>query len=57
MKDKFGIENYSIIDKNDLSDYINTLLEDKLITVEPEFLEDDKNNQFEIIVKVKNYGR
>lgn len=56
MKDKFGIENYSLIDKNDLSDYINTLLEDKLITVEPEFLEDDKNNQFEIIVKVKNHG-
>jgi hypothetical protein len=56
MKNKFGIENYSIIDKNDLSDYINTLLEDKLITVEPEFLEDDKNNQFEIIVKVKNHG-
>jgi len=56
MKDKFGIENYSFIDKNDLSDYINTLLEDKLITVEPEFLEDDKNNQFEIIVKVKNHG-
>lgn len=56
MKDKFGIENYSLIDKNDLSDYINTLLEDKLITVEPEFLKDDKNNQFEIIVKVKNHG-
>lgn len=56
VKDKFGIENYSLIDKNDLSDYINTLLEDKLITVEPEFLEDDKNNQFEIIVKVKNHG-
>lgn len=56
IKNKFGIDNYSIIDKNDLSDYINTLLEDKLITVEPEFLEDDKNNQFEIIVKVKNHG-
>lgn len=56
IKNKFGIESYSLIDKNDLSDYINTLLEDKLITVEPEFLEDDKNNQFEIIVKVKNHG-
>lgn len=56
IKEIFGIDNYSLIDKNDLSDYINTLLEDKLITVEPEFLEDDKNNQFEIIVKVKNHG-
>lgn len=56
LKEKFNIQSYDLIDTEDLSDYINTLLEDKCIEVEPEFLEDDKNNQFNIIVKVKNHG-
>ena len=56
LKEKFNIQSYDIIDTEDLSDYINTLLEDKCIEVEPEFLEDDKNNQFNIIVKVINHG-
>jgi len=56
LKEKFNIESYDLIDAEDLSDYINTLLEDKCIEVEPEFLEDDNNNQFNIIVKVKNHG-
>ncbi|MBC7475326.1 MAG: site-specific integrase [Candidatus Sericytochromatia bacterium] len=56
LKTKFGVVSYDMIDKDDLADYVNTLLENKLITVEPEFLDDDKNNQFEIIVKVKNHG-
>lgn len=56
LKEKFNIQSYDLIDTEDLSDYINTLLEDKFIEVEPEFLEDDKNNQFNIIVKVTNHG-
>ena len=56
LKEKFNIKSYDLIDTEDLSDYINTLLEDKYIEVEPEFLEDDKNNQFNIIVKVINHG-
>lgn len=56
LKEKFNIQSYDLIDAEDLSDYINTLLEDKCIEVEPEFLEDDKNNQFNIIVKVTNHG-
>ena len=48
------MDNHNLLNKEDLADYINTLLEDGLITVEPEFFEDDKGNQFEIILKVKN---
>jgi hypothetical protein len=54
FSNKFNVNNYNLLNKEDLADYINTLLEDGLITVEPEFFEDDKGNQFEIILKVKN---
>ncbi len=54
FKNKYKISNYNLIEKEDLSDYINAMLEDDLITVEPEFLENDNGQKFEIIVKVKN---
>ena len=56
LKDRFNIQSYDLIAQEDLSDYINTLLEDNSIEVEPEFIEDDEGNQFNIIVKVKNHG-
>ena len=56
LKDRFNIQSYDLIAQEDLSDYINTLLEDNSIEVEPEFIEDDESNQFNIIVKVKNHG-
>lgn len=56
IKNKYSVENFDIIDSNDLADYINSLIEDKQITVEPVFFEDGNNVQFNIIVKVKNNG-
>lgn len=56
IKNKYSVENFDIIDSNDLADYINSLIEDKQITVEPDFFEDGNNVQFNIIVKVKNNG-
>lgn len=55
FENKYHISNYNLIEKEDLADYINTMLEDGLITVEPEFIEDDNGKQFEIIIKVKNH--
>lgn len=54
FKNKYNIVDFNLIDKDDLSDYINSMLEDDLITIEPEFIEDDHGQQFDIIVKVKN---
>lgn len=53
FKNRFNVENYYLLSKEDLADYINTLLEDGEITVEPEFIVDDNKNMFEIILKVK----
>lgn len=55
FENKYHISNYNLIEKEDLADYINTMLEEGLITVEPEFIEDDNGKQFEIIIKVKNH--
>ena len=54
FKKKYNIENYNLIEKNDLAEYINSMLEDNLIEVEPEFIENDEGQKFEIIIKVKN---
>lgn len=54
FENKYNISDYNLIDKEDLADYINAMLEDGMITVEPEFIENDEGQKFEIIVKVKN---
>lgn len=54
FENKYNISDYNLIEKDDLADYINTMLEDGTITVEPEFIENDEGQQFEIIIKVKN---
>lgn len=54
FENKYNIIDYNLINKEDLADYINTMLADGVITVEPEFIENDEGKRFEIIVKVKN---
>lgn len=56
LKETYNIENYSLIEKDDLAEYINSMLEDNLIKIEPEFIENDEGQKFEIIIKVKNNG-
>lgn len=52
IKEKYHTDNFDIIETDELTYYIESLMEDGFITVEPDFLKDDKNNQFEIVVKV-----
>jgi len=49
---QFNTNEFSIIDSNELEDYINMLLEDGKITIEPEFFIDHNNETFRIIIKV-----
>lgn len=52
IKERYHTENFDIIESDELTYYIESLLESGDITIEPEFLVDDKDNKFEIIVKV-----
>lgn len=53
IKNKYHTENLGILDTSTLTEYINEMLEQNLIQIDPEFLVDNSNNEYEIIVKIK----
>lgn len=54
IKSKYHTENISLLDANTLTEYINEMLDQNIIEIEPDFLIDDSNNQYKIIVKIKD---
>ncbi|MDI6976229.1 hypothetical protein [Serratia sp. Se-RSBMAAmG] len=54
IKSKYHTENISLLDTNTLTEYINELLDQNIIEIEPDFLIDDSKNQYKIIVKIKD---
>lgn len=53
IKNRYNTEKFDLIDSKDLEFYINDLLENEQIIVEPEFMLDNKQENYKIIVKVK----
>lgn len=53
IKNRYNTENFDLIDSEDLEFYINDLLENEEIIVEPEFMLDNEQENYKIIVKVK----
>ena len=53
IKNRYNTEKFDLIDSEDLEFYINDLLENEQIIVEPEFMLDNKQENYKIIVKVK----
>ncbi|EKT4555572.1 integrase [Pseudomonas putida] len=49
---RYGTENFTLADTNELEDYLADLMEEGAITIEPEFFEDDDGQHFKVIVKV-----
>lgn len=52
LKEKYHTENFDLIDSDDLNSYIEDLLDDNKIIVEPEFIKSDKGIEYNILVKV-----
>lgn len=52
MAARYGTEDFSVVDTNDLEDYLSDLMDEGAITIEPEFLEDDDGQSFRVIAKV-----
>ena len=50
---KYGTNNFSLIEREVLEDYIEDLIEEKTVEVEPEFFNDDNGQNYKILVKVK----
>lgn len=53
IKNKYNTERFDLIDTQDLESYIEDLLEDEKIIVEPEFIFNDENEKYKIIVKIE----
>lgn len=52
IKERYNTINFDIIETEELTYYIESLLDDGAITIEPEFLKDDTQKQFEIVIKI-----
>ena len=49
---RYGTEDFTVVDTNELEDYLADLMEEGAITIEPEFFEDDDGQRFKVIAKV-----
>lgn len=50
---KYGTTNFSLIEREVLEDYIEELIEENKVEVEPDFFIDDNGQNYKILVKVK----
>ena len=50
---RFKTENFDLLDSDTLTEYVESLIDNKEISIEPEFLTDDNNNQYNIVVSIK----
>ncbi len=53
IKNKYHTEQFDLIDSNDLEVYISDLLDNEQIVVEPEFMQNNQQENYKIIVKIK----
>ena len=53
LVEKYGTSNFSLIEREILEDYIEELIEENKVIVEPEFIIDDSGKKYKILVKVK----
>jgi hypothetical protein len=49
---RYGTENFTLADTNELEDCLADLMEEGAITIEPEFFEDGDGQRFKVIAKV-----
>lgn len=52
MAARYGTEDFSIVDTDELEDYLADLLDNGTITIEPEFFTNDDGHRFRVVAKV-----
>lgn len=53
MKARYGTEDFTIVDTEELEDYLSDLMEEGSVEIEPEFIEDDEGQRFKVVARVK----
>ncbi|KXS54190.1 MAG: site-specific recombinase, phage integrase family domain protein [Marinobacter sp. T13-3] len=54
LQKRYGTKDFTLLDTEELEDYITALLEEDEIEIEPEFFTDPDGQKFKVIVKIKD---
>lgn len=49
---RYGTEDFTLVDTDELEDYLSDLMDEGAITIEPEFFEDDDGQRFKVVAQV-----
>lgn len=49
---RYGTKDFTLVDTDELEDYLSDLMDEGAITIEPEFFEDDDGQRFRVIAQV-----
>lgn len=52
IKEKYSTSDFNLIESEDLQYYVESLIEDGNIDIEPDFFTDDSGNKYEIVLKI-----
>jgi len=52
LKARYGTEDFTIVDTDELEDYISDLMEEGAVEIEPEFIRDDDGQRFKVVAHV-----
>ena len=52
LKEKYGTDNFSLIDTNDLEDQISDLMQEGWLEIEPEFFSDHEGKKFKVVARL-----
>lgn len=52
LKSRYGTDNFTMVDTEELEDYLTDLMDQGSIEIEPEFIEDNEGQHFRMVVKV-----
>ncbi|MDF3202945.1 hypothetical protein P3C29_30080 [Pseudomonas sp. 1912-s] len=53
LKARYGTEDFTIVDTEELEDYLSDLMEEGSVEIEPEFIEDGEGQRFKVVARVK----
>lgn len=53
LKARYGTDDFTIVDTEELEDYLSDLMEEGAVEIEPEFIQDDNGQRFKVVAHVK----
>jgi hypothetical protein len=55
LLERFGTTDFTILDPQEIEDYLDALIEEEIISVEPHFLKSENHSSYQIVTKLKKH--